>query len=347
MGRLLTAQEHSEVLQWAEGFRSVPAFDVTAPVGRSLRVGAKRELDLYWSLAALSRAGARRPDLSDKASRIVFRVRVLLEGELTRALKTALVQGEVTTADLFDGSFFGCSIKQGVSLRVPLASCVPTRDCHASCYAHDGMDAGRNPVVKGVLNGVVADRYECGDHRERDSLRHLLSPHVRRAVSAARAEARNSGFDRQPRIRFSHVGEIAAFPTFANDLARLVHDESGGEVACVVYTRHPNAKLLDPDLIVTNFTVDRSSRDRIAWAPPRARLVYSAWDGQTSDEVAVNFVEHHRFGQVAPAGAGKVCPVTVPESTVRTCDAARCTLCFDRVASTLPLRRSSCDEESA
>lgn len=331
MGRLLTVQDHLQVLEWAEAFRSIPDFDVGTPVGQSLRAGARRELDLYWNLAALSRAGSRRPELAKKASRIVFRVRVLLERELSRAVNTAIGHGVVTTPDLFDGNFFGCSIKQGVSLRVPLASCIPTRDCHAGCYAHDGMDAGRNPVVKGVLNGVVAGRYESGDALERHRLRDLLRPHVRRAVSAAKAEAAAAGFPRQARIRFSHVGEIAAFPDFANDLARIVREESGGGVACVVYTRHPNAKLLDPELIVTNFTIDRSSRERLAWAPATARLVYSAWDGRTTDEVAVNFVEHHRFGHVTQSGEGKVCPVTAPESTGRTCDAVRCTLCFQKV----------------
>jgi hypothetical protein len=207
------------------------------------------------------------------------------------------------------------------------------------------MDAGRNPVVKGVLNGIVADRYESGGAREREYLRELLKPHIRRAVRAAKAEAAESGFARQARIRFSHVGEIAAFPNFTNRLSRMVHEESLGEVACVVYTRHPNAKLLDPNLIVTNFTIDRSSRERVAWAPTTARLVYSAWDGRTTDDVAVNFVEHHRFGHFTPSGTGKLCPVTAPGSTGRTCDAVKCTLCFQSTTSSKFASRSAQDLE--
>jgi hypothetical protein len=344
VGRRLSFDEHAEVLAWGNDFKSMGPIQLAKPLGNALRKGARRELDLYWNLAALSRADTRRPELAAQAGKIVFRVRVLLERGLASVVRSKFDRGGISSADLFDGDFFGCSIKQGVSLRVPLASCVPTKDCHAACYAHDGMDAGRNPVVKGVLNGVVAELFEVGGTVGRNALRASLKPHVVRAVRAARAEALAAGFFRQPRIRFSHVGEIAAFPDFANELAKMVHEESEGDVACVVYTRHPNARLLDPNLIVTNFTLDRSSSERLAWAPATARLVYSAWDGRTTDEVAVNFLEHHRLRHVKPSGTGSVCPVTAPASTIRTCDAARCTLCFQKDVSAHPTR-SADDEE--
>lgn len=330
MGRILSLQEHQAVLAWGEQFKAIGKFSVYRPAGRSLREGASRELKLYWNLAMLSRADNRRPELAKKARRVVFRVRTILERSLARRLTEALNQGEITIGDLFDGSFFGCSIKQGVSLRVPLTSCVPSTDCHGTCYAHDGMDAGHNPVVKGVLNGVIATRYESGEASDRQTLRANLRKHVVHAVAAARREAKGAGFQREPRIRFSHVGEIAAFPNFANDLAKMVFDESNGAVACVVYTRHPDARLLDSELFVINFTLDRSSLDRSAWAPVGSRLTYSAWAGETSTAVAVNFIEHHRFGHIVPSGTGPVCPATAPDTAVRTCDAVKCTLCFGK-----------------
>jgi len=192
------------------------------------------------------------------------------------------------------------------------------------------MDAGRNPVVKGVLNGVIAARYETGDEALRAELRTILRRHARRAVAAAIREAGAAGFSRQPRIRFSHVGEIVAFPRFANDLARVIWEESHHTVACVVYTRHPDARLLDPELFIVNFTLDRSSWDRLPWAPAGSRLTYSAWEGATSSEVAVNFVEHHRFKHGVPTGSGVICPTTNPETPLRTCDAVKCDLCFTK-----------------
>jgi hypothetical protein len=336
VGRTLSVQEHREVLDWGEHFSSIADFPVTRPPGRALRVGAARDLKLYWNLAALSRAGERRKELSSRAHQIVFRVRTRLEKLLTQRVDHVLRRGDIGLPDLFEGGFFGCSIKQGVSLRLPLTSCNPTAECGSGCYAHDGMDAGQNPVVKGVLDGLVASSFQHGGDRVRAELSEILRLHARRAVAAARREAAAAGFSRQPRIRFSHVGEITAYPQFANVLAQLVWDESKGEVACVVYTRHPQARLLDPGLFVVNFTIDRSSWDRIAWAPVGARITYSAWSGETSAKVDVNFVEHHRFGHFAPSGGGKVCPATAPLTQVRTCDAVKCDFCFNKPNLILP-----------
>ena len=328
MGRSLSVDEHAAVLEWAVGFRSLRPFEVVAPVGACLRRKARRELDLYWNLANLSRAGDRRPGLSAAAFRAVFRVRVTIERGFASLLYEHLDHGHFELADLFDGDFFGCSIKQGASLRMPLASCAPTVDCQGSCYAHDGMDAGRNPVVKGALNGAIAACFEAGDDATRSRILDLLKPHVRRAVRSARTEAAAASFKRRARIRFSHVGEIAAFPAFANKLAGLVHEESKGEVDCVVYTRHPNAALLDPALFLVLFSLDESSEDRRRFVPQTARVVRSAFGGLITDSVDVNFLEHHRWEHIKPVGTGKVCPATAPETKVRTCDACKCDFCF-------------------
>jgi len=337
MGRKLTIDEHTAVLAWAEGFKAMPPLDILPPVGESIRRAARRELDLYWNLANLSRAGERRPGLSSGAYKAVFRVRVTLERWLAASLREQLERGRIEIEDLFDGNFFGCSIKQGGSLRMPLASCAPTADCQGACYAHDGMDAGRNPVVKGVLNGVIAAQFEAGNEAARDYIFKLLKPHVRRAVRAAEAEADSAGFARRARIRFSHVGEVAAFPDFANNLAALVRDESKGEVDCVVYTRHPNAKLLDPELFLVLFSLDESSEDRRRFVPPTARIVRSAFGGRITDSVDVNFLEHHRWEHIKPIGTGKVCPATAPDTKDRTCDGCKCDFCFTPKLVTLGL----------
>lgn len=328
MGRQLTEAEHAQVLTWGQGFKCVDPFEVSTPLGACLRREARQDLDRYWNLANLSRAHKRRPELAPLAHRAVFRVRVNLEQSLTGLVKDRLNAGDLRCEDLFDGDFFGCSIKQGVSLRMPLASCTPSRDCAGFCYAHDGMDAGRNPVVKGVLNGLVAERYEAGDEVTRERLVELLRPHARAAIRAARLDAKQAGFARGPRIRFSHVGEVAAFPQFANRLAMLIRDESDGEVASVVYTRHPKARLLDPDLFVVLFSLDESSEDRRKFIPPSAWVVRSAFGGRITDTVDVNFLEHHRWEHIKPVGTGKVCPSTAPETKVRTCDACKCDFCF-------------------
>ena len=328
MGRQLAEAEHAEVLKWGQTFKSVKPFAVSTPLGACLRREARQDLDRYWNLANLSRAQKRRPELAPLAHRVVFRVRVNLEQSLSSLVRDRLAAGELHLEHLFDGDFFGCSIKQGVSLRMPLASCTPSRECAGFCYAHDGMDAGRNPVVKGVLNGLIAERYEAGDAAVREKLVDLLRPHARGAIRAARLDAERAGFERGPRIRFSHVGEIAAFPEFANRLAKLIHDESDGEVASVVYTRHPNARLLDSRLFVVLFSLDESSEDRRKFIPPTAWVVRSAFGGKITDAVDVNFLEHHRWEHIKPIGTGKVCPSTAPEAKVRTCDACKCAFCF-------------------
>jgi hypothetical protein len=149
---------------------------------------------------------------------------------------------------------------------------------------------------------------------------------VRHALRDATDAAKT--FSRRPRVRFAHVGEFAAFPEYANALARRVRDLSAGEVDCVVYTRHPDAKLLDPRLFVVLFSLDESSEDRRKFIPPTARAVRSAFAGRITDSVDVNFLEHHRWVHIPPVGTGKICPSTAPETKIRTCDACKCDFCF-------------------
>jgi hypothetical protein len=185
-------------------------------------------------------------------------------------------------------------------------------------------------VVRGAVNGIIAERFEHGHSAIRQAILSRLQPQTRRAIDAALQEvgALDSGWTRRPYIRLSHVGEITAFPQFANALARQVRQLSGGEVDCVVYTRHPRARDLDPGLMVINFTLDKSSQSRKSWTPPQARIVFSAFAGELSPDADVNFLEHHRWFHALPVGTGTVCPTTLPETRIRTCDAVRCDRCF-------------------
>jgi len=264
--------------------------------------------------------------------RVVFSVRVLLERSIEVAVTESLYREEDRIAHLLNGWFYGRSKKQGVSVRFPLTSCVPTPQCAAGCYAHDVLDAAPFPLTRGVLNGVVARTYEMGARNCREKIEHLLLPHTERAIKTAWEEVKSlpDGWTRSPYIRFAHVGEAAAYPEFSNMLAKQVKRISNGDVTCVVYTRHPRADELDPDLWVINYTIDKTTGRNAARVPKHVRLVYSAWDGETSALGTVNFLEHHRWLHIPPKGNGRVCPATLPETEDRRCDALKCDFCFNK-----------------
>ena len=167
---------------------------------------------------------------------------------------------------LFNGSYFGRSRKQGVSLRMPLSTCAPTELCANACYAHDVLDATPASVVRGVVCGWIASFYESGSECERAKVFSKLLAHSQRAVRLAKKEMNKlpSGFARRPNIRFSHVGELARFPQFSNALARQIRDVSNKGVDCVIYTRHQKATELDPKIWIINFTID-SNRTFNTW----------------------------------------------------------------------------------
>jgi len=321
-------QEKEVLLQWAKTFNTRTVRIDRTPISRFVNESWHADLTKYWNLALLSRASNRYPTYSEIAKKLVFKVRVKIERSIAKSIELSIGEGSIALEDLFDSSFFSESIKQGLSLRMPLSSCNPTSNCHWSCYAHDGMDAGRYPVIKGAINGVVARLYEDGSDALRNRILSLLQRTTETAIRKSLRERDKADFRREPRIRFSHVGEVAEFPQFANAFASMVNKLSNGEVQCVVYTRHQNACLLDEKLFVVNFTLDRDSEERRSWVPNNARLVYTAWDGVCDNTVAVNFLEHHRFSHAAVRKAGSICPVTLPETQLKTCDAAKCDLCF-------------------
>ncbi len=330
MGRLNSPAEQKATLDWAAEYAGARMSACGVDSASDLRALFAHELRRYFALAALSRSTtASRPMVSDALS-LVFRVRVVLEQAIAGSLTNPAARAGIGAFDLAHSPLHGYSKKQGVSIRMPLSSCVPSKICGAACYAHDVLDAAPASVVRGAVNGAIAALFEGGNRRQRNELLAGLAQPISRMVQAARKDAREASitYTRRPRIRFAHVGEFAQFPEFANALAKSVREVSSGEVDCVVYTRHPDAGLLDPELFVVLFSLDESSEDRRRFVPPTAWVVRSAFGGHVTDSVDVNFLEHHRWIHIKPVGTGKICPSTAPETKVRTCDACQCDFCF-------------------
>jgi len=333
VGRLNTPDEQEATLLWGRSYRGTAEAFVDSPRPKELERVFNDDLKKYFALACLSRSKSASQVLVEASSRVVFKVRVLLEKSIEKPVVTFSLRSDDFLFQAFSGWFYGSSKKQGVSVRFPLTSCVPTPMCASGCYAHDALDAAPLPLIRGVLNGVIARVYEEGGNNRRKRIERLLQPHTRRAAIAAHREIQGlpPGWTRKPRIRFAHVGEAAAYPNFSNMIAMQVKILTRGEVDCVVYTRHPMADKLDPNLWVVNYTLDKTTERATARVPNNARIVYSAWGGETSQCGAVNFLEHHRWVHMKPAGKGSVCPATLPETTDRRCDALRCDFCFNKV----------------
>jgi hypothetical protein len=339
MGRLNTLAEQKATLDWAAGYRTPRETAGAVSTVSGLRVIFGEDLQRYFALAALSRSTTAPAQMVEDALALVFRVRVMLEQSIAAALTGIAARDGIGTLELSRQPLHGYSKKQGVSIRMPLSSCVPSKICGAACYAHDVLDAAPASVVRGAVNGAIAAWYERGDGSQREELLAALARPLRRMVEAARKDARaaTASFVRRPRIRFAHVGEFAPFPGFANALARRVRESSDGDVDCVVYTRHPDARLLDPELFVVLFSLDESSEDRRRFVPATARSVRSAFGGRVTESVDVNFLEHHRWVHIKPVGAGKVCPATAPDTKDRTCDGCKCDFCFTPKPATIGL----------
>ena len=297
---------------------------------RALKHHYARECRAYYSVAALSRRGVLEDELRSEAYAKLFRLRSALENSIIRDLDYCGARSDLEKI-WGSKSFFGVSAKQGVSVRYALASCVPTRTCGARCYAHDGRDREIHHLFRGALNYYFGKQFESSSVKDRRRLLDILSKAIEFGVSAAREDCllaeRELGIRRLPRIRFSHVGEIAATPQFANAVAQEIRSIDP-EISCVIYTRHPRARELDSKLFVINFTLEGDDDPRSRWAPASARIVSSAWDGRLSSIADINFLEHH-VGEVAEAdGSGVVCPVTLDHGRNASCDIARCQLCF-------------------
>lgn len=303
-------------------------FAVRAYTTTELREAFAPFLRSYYTLAAGSRRKYLPPGTREAMEKILFPFRSLIETRIRECLIRSFSFEEIVNLCAVD-SFFGRSKKQGVSIRYALSSCVPTLTCGAACYAHDGRDRDGLIVVRGAMNWCLGTLYETGSSQQRAQIIAALDNPIRKAVQFALNDAHSScseGFTRAPRIRFSHVGEMAATPTFANALAGCIKKYEPN-IACVLYTRHPQARQLDPDLLFINFTLESDEDARRDYAPNDARLVASSWDGRLSNSVQVNFLEHHGNSHAEPIGNGYACPVTTGKK-ISNCDDARCDLCF-------------------
>lgn len=322
MGRVNSPEEHYETLKWANEFELYEKNECCSSIKEVLDLH-NLELHKYFALSVLGQSKSADSEIVRQAHSQLYRVRVQLERSIAYTLRQSDFEKIIG-----QGQLFGASKKQGVSLRMPLWTCEPTVLCCNRCYAHDTLDAAPASVVRGAINGLVAETFENGSIDERNRLIKLIGPHIDKAIKQSFNEATKCGFDRAPRIRFSHVGEIVAYINFANEMAKQVKEKTEGKVTCVVYTRHPNALKLDPDLWVINFTLDSSSFERTKWIPEKAHTVFSAFDGVTYDAAYVNFLEHHRWSHASQKGKGEICPATLPETNTRTCDSLFCCKCF-------------------
>ena len=335
MGNPSRSDLHPQVADWGRHYKGYVA-SVSVVTSKALLEFFGEDLKNYFRLCALARSTTAIPSLISSALQDIFAVRSLIERSIIRSIEGAEVRLLEKVSGILENNFFGFSKKQGTSLRLPLNSCNPTKLCAPGCYAHDVLDAAPFAVIRGAVNGWLAGTFEKGDAETRSLILKELLPHAKSAIRNAYKELSTlpNGFKRRPFIRFSHVGEIVAFPDFANALAGMVTKLSDGGVDCVVYTRHRNVAKLDPSIWIINFTLDPSSMNRKSWAPDHARIVFSAFGGVTSKVAEVNFLEHHRHGHTPKtAGNGRVCPATAPETIVRTCDACECNRCFVKPAS--------------
>ena len=283
----------------------------------------------YFALAAMTRRTELDENSRAEGLAKLFRMRTLIESRLLEQFRFNAdkipIELEATKE-----SFFGKSKKQGVSIRYALASCFPTATCGGRCYAHDGRDRELLHIYRGVLNYYVGLEFENGSLERRQQVLGLLSKSIDKGVEAAlvdQASALTEGYNRLPRIRFSHVGEMAATPEFTNALALEVKKRDP-KVQCVIYTRHPKAKLLDTNLLVVNFTLEGAGDVREKFVPNGARIVNSAWDGDINEAAEINFLEHHVEKSTIAKGAGSICPVTANHKVTPSCDSALCQKCF-------------------
>lgn len=320
----------SQTLKWASQLqvKQAAVLDVITP--GSLKRHHYTDLVEYFRLCAISRAKRTPPDVRREADDALFRTRTVLEHSLIKSLP-AWPHVNASTVSRLASRFFGVSKKQGVSVRMPLTTCMPSALCGSGCYAHDVLDAAAPAIVRGAINGWLAEGYESGNSTSRHIILSALSSPIVGAVRAAVSELKQlpADFTRRPYIRFSHVGEIVAYPQFADALADAVAKASNGGVDCVVYTRHKKAIELNADRWVINFTLDPVSLDRRTWVPRNARIVFSAFGGMISEVAEINFLEHHRHTHLPILeGTGNVCPATLPDTLERTCDACKCKMCF-------------------
>src|SRR5262249_45454925 len=160
-----------------------------------------------YTLCAISRRRIVDERIRNRIFECLFRLRTKIESGLISGLRT--MNSAAVEPDAFKPAFFGRSIKQGVSIRYPLYSCVPTKKCGGRCYAHDGRDRELGLVFRACLNYYIGSKYEEGNSHIREDVLRKMDPILDYGIARAledRAAAAKMGFRRGARIRFSHIG---------------------------------------------------------------------------------------------------------------------------------------------
>lgn len=262
----------------------------------------------------------------------LFKSRVLLETRILNTLDHCLNNGVLTINDLFWRLMFGVSKKQGISFRVGLTTCIPTKTCGSYCYAHDSRERGGRAILRSAINSKILDLW----NKDSIKISELIIKQIETAIVVARKESEDCyiqyKFKRRPRIRFSHIGDMVSNPNFANWIGRKVYELSDGSVDSIIYTRHKFTHKLDDKVFVINYSIDPGQSVPEIINTKKVRIVASSWGGEVSNKAEVNFLEHHDNGVHAnPKGKGFICPVTMPQTKLDSCDQSRCTKCFDRI----------------
>ena len=296
---------------------------------KDLKVFLAPECRYYYSLCAMSRRKYLPVETATKLKNYLFKLRSLIEKVILSCLTYVKNQKKLNKA-IYAKSYFGVSAKQGVSIRYPLYTCNPTKFCGCGCYAHDGRDRELHILFRAVLNFYAGLQYENGYSIERNSIIDSLSSALVYGVESSlndKSKAFEKGFSRAPRIRFSHIGEMVVTPEFTNRLAWEIHRISP-DIRCVLYTKHKHVNKLSPEHVIINFTIENDEDPRLHWAPKMARIVGSAWKGCLAQKAEINFLEHHVEKFSKSIGNGSICPVTLNHSEIKSCDEAKCDLCF-------------------
>jgi hypothetical protein len=296
---------------------------------RNLKLALSTTCRDYYTACAVSRRKILPENLRDALLYILFPFRTTIEREILKHIERMNCINEITK-EACTKSFFGASIKQGVGIRYPLTTCHPTKNCMGKCYGHDGRDRELHLIFRAVLNFWIGERYEHGSQREKSNILKLLKPAIDYALKVSINDAKTAkdfNFDRLPRVRFSQIGEMIKTPKFANELAKQIK-AINPETVCAIYTRLPIPHELDQDLFVINYTWDSDVDFHPIIEDNTVNYVASSWNGVISKDADINFLEHHVEKASNPVGIGDICPVTRGHKAIKSCDEAKCDVCF-------------------
>ena len=261
----------------------------------------------------------------------LYRARIILEKKTEKTIDYMLLNQIINVDNLINRQFFGISKKQGISFRLGLSSCTPTSNCAKYCYAHDGRERSSNIILRCCINTKLIQLWYLNK-----SISQKFEINIFKAIDIAIKEFKQAKetfhFERRPRIRLSHVGDIGNYPEFANWIAAKIIKLSNNNVIPVIYTRTKKIDELNSDDIIINYSIDPSDNKTTISSNKKIRIVASAWDGLLTSNAEINFLEHHDNNiHAQPKGSGFICPVTDPNNLHKSCDEANCDMCFRQV----------------